>query len=86
MGVQRSRAWLVAVLTVLTTFGQLLPAVMPSLFDASADAAFPGANGLIVFQHQAAVGGADFDIYRMNADGSGSTPLTSGPDIDAAPA
>ena len=39
VGIQRSRAWLVAVLTVLTTFGQLLPAVLPSVFQGVAIAA-----------------------------------------------
>jgi Tol biopolymer transport system component len=48
---------------------------------APAGAAFPGANGKIAFVHYP--GG---QIYTMNPDGTGPTPLTSGPAVNLEPA
>ena len=69
-------------LTFVTVFGQLLPVVLPAIFDLAADAAFPGDNGVIAFQHEITT--TDFDIWVMNGDGSGKTQLTSGTDFDGA--
>jgi Tol biopolymer transport system component len=84
VGIHIRRAWLVTVLTFVTVFGQLLPAVLPAIFDAVASAAFPGANGVIAFQRQ--VEGTDFDIWTMNGDGSAPRQLTTGPEFDGAAA
>jgi hypothetical protein len=51
---------------------------------APADAAFPGANGKLAFVHYAS--GATGQIYTMNPDGTGRTPLTSGPAYNFEPA
>ncbi len=48
-----------------------------------AAAAFPGTNGKIAF---AKLTGATTDIYVMNANGSGETPLTTNPASDNLPA
>jgi hypothetical protein len=50
---------------------------------APADAAFPGANGKIAFVHST---GGPGQIYVMNQDGTGRTPLTSAPGRNSAPA
>src|SRR5215211_820767 len=39
-----------------------------------ADAAFPGANGKIVFTHY---DGNDYEVYAITADGTNPRPLTS---------
>jgi Tol biopolymer transport system component len=49
-----------------------------------AQAAFPGANGKIAFAHSAGDGG--LQIYTINPDGTGLTPLTSGPGSSFSPA
>src|SRR5262249_25114501 len=51
-----------------------------SLFAGRGHAAFPGQPGKIVFDSDR---GASVDIYTMNADGSGVTPLTSDPGEDS---
>jgi TolB protein len=43
---------------------------------APADAAFPGGNGKIAFVHST---GGSSQVYVMNQDGTGRTPLTTGP-------
>ena len=48
-----------------------------------AQTAFPGANGKISFQSDR---DGNYEIYVMNADGSGQTNLTNNPDIDVSPA
>ncbi len=50
---------------------------------ATAHAAFPGANGKIAFSHSA---GGPSQVYTMNSDGSGRTPLTAGPGRNIEPA
>ena len=46
-------------------------------------AAFPGANGLVVFQSNR---DGNAEIYVMNADGTGQTNLTNNPATDSMPA
>jgi len=75
VGIQRSRAWLVAVLTVLTTFGQLLPAVLPSVFQGVAMAADT------LDQSAAPTGIAgDFDLI-----GGDANPASHGQTVTAKP-
>src|SRR5215213_2065386 len=58
----------------------------------SAEAAFPGANGKIVFQSERTTGTGvdnptgDFEIFTMNPDGTGVTQLTHNTAFDAQPA
>jgi Tol biopolymer transport system component len=60
----------------------LAAAAVSSIGAANASAAYPGANGKIAF-----VSGTpgSYDIYTMNADGSGRTQLTSAPGDDLDP-
>lgn len=48
-----------------------------------ATAAFPGANGKIAFSSSR---DGNYEVYAMNADGSGQTRLTSNTGVDAQPA
>ena len=50
---------------------------------APAQAAFPGVNGKIAFSHRDA--GGDWEIYVMNADGSGQTNITIYPGVRLRP-
>src|SRR5262249_48548804 len=70
----RTRIWLAAV--GILGIGLL----SASLFAGRGHAAFPGQPGKIVFDSDR---GASVDIYTMNADGSGVTPLTSDPGEDS---
>jgi Tol biopolymer transport system component/agmatine/peptidylarginine deiminase len=70
---------------VWVTMGVVLAAVALLAAAAPARAAFPGSNGKIAFDSQRDPG-FNFDIYSMNADGSGQTSLTSDPEDDFAPA
>jgi Tol biopolymer transport system component len=69
--------------------GSRLTAVLASFFlclvvlVSPAQASFPGANGKIAFVHSTA---SDAEIYTINPDGSGSTPLTSSPGANYSPA
>jgi len=47
------------------------------------DAAFPGANGKIAFSNDQS---GKYEVYVMNADGSGQTNLTNNPASDTVPA
>jgi len=47
-----------------------------------AQAAFPGANGKIAFQSAC---DGNFEVYVMNADGSGPTNLTGNAAFDGVP-
>src|SRR3989442_11795477 len=49
----------------------------------SAQAAFPGTNGLIAFTSDR---DGNAEIYTMNADGTGQTNLTNNPFFDCCPA
>lgn len=69
-GPERVNAWLVT-LAVLA-LGTLLST-------APAQASFPGQNGRIVFASNAT---GDYDLYTMNADGSGAVNLTRSPARD----
>jgi Tol biopolymer transport system component len=61
----------------------LLPLAAFALGGGSAPAAtFPGANGRIAF---ASNQGGNWDVYTMNADGSGVVRLTSDPGVDTQP-
>ena len=51
----------------------------------SAESAFPGANGRIVFQRGASYDGGQSSLYLVNANGSGLVRLTSGYQHDAQP-
>ena len=57
----------------------MLALALVAVVQGDAKAAFPGANGLIVFQSNRDSPFFDprFDIYVMNADGSGQTRLTT---------
>ena len=52
---------------------------------ADGDAAFPGANGRIVFQRGVPYGGGQSSLYLVNADGTGLVRLTRGFQHDAQP-
>ena len=69
---RRLRAGLVAGTVIV---GSLLP--VPS-----ADAAYPGANGKIVFSSNRDFQGA-FDLWRMDADGGNPSKITESPFLDA---
>jgi hypothetical protein len=61
---------------VLLSLFTLVAALTLGLVDTSPGrAAFPGANGKIAFQSDR--DGATYEIYKMNADGSGQTRLTN---------
>jgi TolB protein len=60
-----------------------LAALAALLSAAPAQAAFPGTNGKIAFHSDR---DGDFDIYVMNPDGTGQTPLTFNTSSDRAPA
>ena len=62
----------------------LITVIAGSLIQSSpALAAFPGANGLVVFQSNR---DGNAEIYVMNADGTGQTNLTNSPAEDTRPA
>src|SRR2546425_3331127 len=52
------------------------------IFPNQAFAAFPGVNGKIVFETER---DDNWEVYVMNADGSGQTNLTNNPAFDAEP-
>ena len=56
------------------------------LFSPAAQAAYPGANGLIAWQGVPTGSGTDTEIVVANADGTGVTPLTSNSVNDIDPA
>jgi Tol biopolymer transport system component len=62
-----------------------LIAAVALLVPASAQAAFPGANGKIAFASDRTAD-IDFDVYSMNGDGSAVTDLTNNPASDGEPA
>jgi Tol biopolymer transport system component/agmatine/peptidylarginine deiminase len=67
-----------------------LPALALALFvliaaAPAAEATFPGQNGKIAFDSQRGTT-FNFDIYSMNADGTGVTSLTNDPEDDITPA
>ena len=75
-------------LNALRTLLGLLVAVVAALLAASASpppgkAAFPGANGKIAFTSNR---DGNYEIYVMNADGSGQTNLTNNPAFDGSSA
>ena len=61
----------------------LLVATTGMLSTSAVQAGFPGTNGKIAFDK---LTGAFTDIYMMNANGSGETPLTTNPASDNSPA
>jgi uncharacterized repeat protein (TIGR01451 family) len=76
---------------VLGFAGRIRPVTVAFLFAltlvwlvaaAPAEAAFPGANGLIAFSSNR---DGDYDIYTMNPDGTGVTQLTDDPAPDVRP-
>jgi len=72
----RGRLSLVAVVIVLA-------AGIIGTVNRSANAAFPGQNGKIAFESHR---DGNFEIYVMNADGSGQANISSNPALDAEPA
>jgi Tol biopolymer transport system component len=60
----------------------MLLAVLAVAGGTASGAAFPGANGRIAYASNQS---GDWDIYSMNADGSGKRQLTSGPGNDTQP-
>ena len=71
---RRALTFAMAIMAALT-MSLLLLALSPR----PAEAAFPGANGKIVFASNRAApdGSTDYEIYVMNPDGTGLTPLTN---------
>jgi TolB protein len=68
--------------TVAALVALLLLAVLAPGGGSAAAATFTGANGKIAF---ASNRGGNWDIYTMNADGSGVTRLTTDPGVDTQP-
>ncbi len=66
---------------------RFLPVIVAAIFVLAcvpaADAAFPGLNGKIAFYSHP---GFTQEIFVMNPDGSGITPITSGPEMESNPA
>ena len=80
--VRRADKALVLVLAIAATLAASL--LVLAVATRPAEAAFPGTNGKIVFSSNrpAPDGSTDYEIYMMNADGTGLTQLTNhaGPD------
>ena len=56
--------------------------MLATLHASPGESAFPGANGKIAFTSHR---DGNFEVYAMNADGSGQTRLTNNPAIDLSP-
>src|SRR3989304_2986660 len=75
---ERARLQPLAVLALLAAVLAVL-----ALGRSPAESAFPGANGKIAFHSDR---DGNYEIYAMNADGSGQTNLTNNPASDGGPA
>jgi hypothetical protein len=74
-----------AVALAASVLGAILLALLATV--KSAEAAFPGENGKIVFSSdRVAQGQADREIYTMNANGAGILQLTKNSVTDSKPA
>jgi TolB protein len=79
MGADRVKGWRPTIAVALIA---LLLAVFATGSSPAPGAAFPGANGRIAY---ASSQGGNWDIYSMNADGSGQVRLTTDPGADTQP-